>query len=44
MKNGPLVAERPTTLAALSGVYGIYRQTREDYGDDILDIIRAATR
>ena len=38
-----LVAERPTTLAALSGVYGIYRQTREDYGDDILDIIRAAT-
>lgn len=34
-----LVAERPTTLAALSGIYGIYRQTREEYGEDILEII-----
>ena len=37
-----LVAERPTTLAALSSIFGIYRQTREEYGEDILDIIRSA--
>ena len=37
-----LVAERPTTLAALSSIYGLYRQTREEYGEDILDIIRNA--
>lgn len=34
-----LVAARPTTLAALSNVSGIYRQTREEYGEDILEII-----
>ena len=36
-----IVADRPTTLAALSSVYGIYRQTREEYGEDILDLVRA---
>ena len=37
-----LVAERPTTLAALSSIYGLYRQTRDEYGEDLLDIIRNA--
>ena len=27
-------------LAALSGIFGIYRQTREEYGEDLLGIIR----
>ena len=27
-------------LAALSGIFGIYRQTREEYGEDLLEIIR----
>ena len=35
-----LVSERPTSLAALSGIFGIYRQTREEYGEDLLEIIR----
>ena len=38
-----LVAERPTTLAALSRIYGIYRQTREEYGEDLIDMIRSQT-
>jgi len=37
-----IVAERPTTLAALSGIYGIYRQTRDEYGEDLIDIVRTA--
>jgi len=37
-----IAAERPTTLAALSRIYGIYRQTRDDYGEDILDLVRSA--
>ena len=35
-----LVSERPTSLAALSGIFGIYRQTREEYGEDLLEVIR----
>ena len=35
-----LVSERPTSLAALSVIFGIYRQTREEYGEDLLEIIR----
>ena len=34
-----LVAERPASRAALSSIRGIYRQTCEDYGDDLLEII-----
>ena len=37
-----IVADRPTTLAALSNIYGIYRQTREEYGEDIIDLVRNA--
>ena len=37
-----IVAERPTTLAALSCVYGIYGQTRDRWGEDIVDIVRQA--
>lgn len=39
-----IVDERPTTLSALSRIYGIYQQTRDDYGEDILDIVREASR
>ena len=39
-----IVAERPTTLAALSRIYGIYQQTRDDYGADIVDLVRGAAR
>lgn len=35
-----IVAERPATLAALSRIYGIYGQTRDRYGEDIIDIVR----
>ena len=34
-----IVAERPRTLAALSHIYGIYQQVRDDYGEDILEIV-----
>lgn len=39
-----IVAERPVTLAALSHVYGIYGQTRDEYGVDLVDMVRAADR
>lgn len=39
-----IVADRPTTFAALSRIYGIYTQTREEYGEDILDMVRDAGR
>ena len=35
-----IVAERPNSRAALSRIYGIYRQTCEEYGEDILEIVR----
>ncbi len=34
-----IVAERPRTLAALSHIYGLYQQIRDDYGEDILAIV-----
>jgi len=37
-----IVAERPHTLAELSRIYGIYSQTRDEYGEDILDMVREA--
>jgi len=36
-----IVAERPTSLAALSGIYGLCRQTRDEYGEDLIDIVRS---
>ena len=38
-----IVAERPSSLSALSRIYGIYQQTRDEYGEDILDIVRGAS-
>ncbi len=35
-----LVAERPKSLSELSHIYGMITRIREDYGDEILDIIR----
>ena len=37
-----IVAERPDSRSALARVFGIYRQTCEQYGEDILDLVRAA--
>ena len=37
-----IVAERPTSLAALSCVFGIYGQTRDRYGEDIVEMVRKA--
>ena len=34
-----IVAERPRTHAALSHIYGIYQQVRDDYGEEILEIV-----
>ena len=38
-----IVAERPTSLSALSHVYGLYQQTRDEYGEDILDLVRSSS-
>ncbi len=35
-----LVSERPTSLSQLSHIYGMIGRIRDDYGDEILDIIR----